>query len=311
MEVGHTAPDARQQASSGAVAHPAILADGLRYRYPSGQDDVLHDLHLEVAAGEFVGITGPSGAGKTTLCLCLKGLIPFALGGRMQGRVEIDGVSTRDIGPGKLAETAGLVFQDPEAQIIGLTVEEDLAFGPENFATAPSEIRSRIPQALQTVGLAGLEQRETHSLSGGQKQRTAIASALMMQPSILILDEPTSELDPIGRQEVFLTVKRLREERRATIVMVEHDMEELAEVADRIIILDQGRIIADAAPHELFRDGSLFETHQGIRMPQAAEVLSRLHAEGLIPRGAVSPYEDEATDVLARLIAAPRRRKGN
>ncbi|MDA8202460.1 MAG: ATP-binding cassette domain-containing protein [Chloroflexi bacterium] len=304
MQSSEAAPDVPEGAMLGAAARPAILVEGLRYRYPSGDDDVLHGLSLEIAPGEFVGITGPSGAGKTTLCLCLKGLIPFALGGRMQGRVEIEGVSTRDIGPGKLAETAGLVFQDPESQIIGLTVEEDLAFGPENFAMAPAEIRSRIPLALQTVGLAGLQERETHSLSGGQKQRTAIASALMMEPAILILDEPTSELDPIGRQEVFQTVKRLREERRATIVMVEHDMEELAEVADRIIIMDHGTIIADAPPHELFHDAALFESHQGVRMPQAAEVLNRLRADGLIPADAVSPYESEAIEVLSHLLAA-------
>ena len=290
------------EARGNLAAAPVIHVRDLTYRYPSGETDVLHHIDLDVVPGEFLGITGPSGAGKSTLCLCLKGLIPQAMGGVMGGSVVVDGLDTFEAGPAKLAERVAMVFQDPESQIIGLTVAEDLAFGPENLTIAAAAIRDRIPGVLETVGLAGFEDRETYSLSGGQKQRVAIAAALMMEPSILILDEPTSELDPIGKAEVFQTVRRLREEHHVTVVMVEHEIEQLAEVADRIIVVDQGRILADAPPRDLFRDAELFRKTEGERLPQVAEALLALEAAGLVGPDDFTPNEDEAVEVLARLL---------
>jgi energy-coupling factor transporter ATP-binding protein EcfA2 len=225
----------------------------------------------------------------------------------MRGAVAVQGKDTRETTSALLAEKVAMVFQDPESQIIGLTVEEDLAFGPENLQRDPAEILRLMPGILETVGLAGFEQRETYSLSGGQKQRVAIAAALMMQPEILVLDEPTSELDPVGKTEVFSVVRRLREERNTTVIMVEHHMEDLAEMADRIVVLDGGRIVADAAPRQLFRDVDLFQRTQGERLPQVAELCLRLEADGLLPSSAFTPFEEEAVQVLERLLAGDRR----
>jgi energy-coupling factor transporter ATP-binding protein EcfA2 len=290
------------------TAHPIIVVEGLRYRYPAGDREVLSGIDLKVMPGEFLGITGPSGAGKTTLCLCLKGLIPHAVGGTLAGRVSVNGLDVARTTPAQLAETAAIVFQDPESQIIGLTVAEDLAFGPENLAQDPDRIRRRIPDMLRVVRLAGFEDRETYGLSGGQKQRVAIAGALMMEPTILVLDEPTSELDPVGKREVFEAVARLRRERQVTVVMVEHEIEALAEVADRIVVLDGGRITADASPRELFRDAGGFHGTERVRVPQAAQVLLALEAEGLLGSDAVTPYEAEAVQILSRILGEGARR---
>lgn len=288
------------------MGEPVIRVEGLTFRY-HGSDQVLNGIDLLVHDGEFVGITGPSGAGKTTLCMCLKGLVPHVVGGTLRGRVTVQGMSTRKTEPSVLAQTVAMVFQDPESQIIGLTVEEDLAFGPENLMEAPKAIRARICEVLGVVGLAGYERRETYKLSGGQKQRIAIAAALMMEPQILILDEPTSELDPLGKAEVFEAVRRLRQQRNVTIVMVEHEIEQLAEVADRIIVLDHGQIVADAPPRQLFRDADLFHRTEGERLPQVAELLLALEAEGLIDASAFTPYEQEAIQTLDQLVL---QRKG-
>lgn len=281
---------------------PVIQVEQLGFRYPAGTQQVLHAIDLEIRAGEFIGITGPSGAGKSTLCMCLKGLIPHAISGTMTGRVTVLGQNTRSTPASKLAEQVSMVFQDPESQIIGLTVAEDLAFGPENLAEPPAAIRQRIPELLSTVRLSGFEERETYSLSGGQKQRTAIAAALMMRPRILILDEPTSELDPLGKAEVFAAVRRLREEHQVTVIMVEHEIEQLAEVADRIVVMDGGRIVADAPPRELFRRAELFHRTQGERLPQVAELFLALEAEGLVDAATFTPYEDEAVEILTELL---------
>ena len=181
---------------------PDILSvDDLHFKYPTAQTETLKGLSFTVRRGEFIGITGPTGAGKTTLALCLRGLIPHVVAGQMQGQVIVCGMNTRQVTPAQLGEKVGLAFQDPEAQVIGLTVAEDLAFGPENYEWPAERIRGEIPRLLKLVRLDGMEERETFSLSGGQKQRVALASALMMSPELIVLDEPTSELDPIGKEE--------------------------------------------------------------------------------------------------------------
>ncbi len=279
-----------------------LEVEDLRFKYPTGAEPTLKGLTFQVRPGEFVGIMGPTGAGKTTLALCLRGLIPHAVTGEMQGRVRVAGLDTRENTPAALGEKVGLVFQDPEAQIIGLTVAEDLAFGPENYQWAPEPILAEIPNLLRLVRLEGLQDRETFSLSGGQKQRVSLASALMLRPELLILDEPTSELDPIGKQEVFDAVRRLRDEQNTTIVMIEHAVEPLAEFADRILVMDQGQVVAEGSPRELFRNADLFHRIGGERLPQAAELLYALEQEGLITPAEFSPYEQEAVQVLTRLL---------
>jgi len=284
---------------------PIVLVQNLFFQYPVAPEPALGGISFSIRRGEFIGITGPSGAGKTTLALCLRGLIPHAVTGKMQGQVTVCGMDTRQNSAAQIGQRVGLVFQDPEAQIIGLTVAEDLAFGPENYEWSREQILKRIPELLQLVRLDGFQERETYSLSGGQKQRVAIASALMMTPELLILDEPTSELDPIGKEEVFDAVRRLRDEHNVTIVMIEHAVEQLAEFADRIIVMDGGSIVAVAPPRELFRNLELFHRTGGERLPQVAELLFALEQRGMLTPDRFTPREGEAVAVLNELLGAP------
>ncbi len=283
---------------------PILVVEDLHFKYPTGQTEALNGVSFTVQSGEFVGLMGPTGAGKTTLALCLRGLVPHAVTGQMQGQVTVCGMNTREVTPAQLGEKVGLAFQDPEAQVIGLTVAEDLAFGPENYQWQSDRIRAEIPRLLKLVRLEGMEERETFSLSGGQKQRVALPSALMMSPELLILDEPTSELDPIGKEEVFDAVRRLRDERHTTILMIEHAVEQLAEFADRILMMDQGQIVAQGTPRELFRNVDLFHQTGGERLPPVAELLFALEQDGLITPDQFSPYESDARQVISRLMEA-------
>jgi len=278
---------------------PIIEVSGLHFRYASGKRDALDGIDLTIRRGEFVGVTGPSGAGKSTLCQCLKGIIPA---GTFTGNVRVAGQDVKPRGP--YMESSALVFQDPETQIIGLTVAEDLAFGPENLQRDPSQIRAAIPGYLKTVRLSGYEDAETYRLSGGQKQRLAIADALILLPDILILDEPTSELDPIGKDEVFEVVAALRRERAVTVVMVEHAAEQLAEMADRIILMDHGRIVADGPPDELYHGEGFFHRPDGERSPQVAQLLVALERDGLVDAARFTAREDEAVALLSEMLEA-------
>lgn len=261
---------------SEASTEPVIRVDELTFTYPTGEQPALADVNLAVPRGAFVGVVGPSGAGKSTLCLCMKGLVPHSVAGTIAGDVTVLGQNVVDEPPGDLAARVALVFQDPEAQIIGLTVAEELAFGPENFEQDVTRIRARSREVLEVVGLEGTLERNTIELSGGQKQRLAIASALMLEPEVMILDEPTSELDPAGKTDVFEVVDRLRTEHDVTIIMVEHDIDRLALMADRLVVLDQGKVVADDTAAELLSDVALFLRTGGERPPAGAELLWRL-----------------------------------
>ena len=273
----------------------------LRFRYASGGAHALDGVDLEIRRGEFVGVTGPSGAGKSTLCLCLKGLIPA---GTLSGTIRVNGRDIIQNGP--YIEGSAIVFQDPETQIIGLTVEEDVAFGPENLQRDPAVVRAAIPRWLDQVRLSDYPQAETFRLSGGQKQRLAIADALILEPDLLILDEPTSELDPIGKDEVFEVVARLRAERSLTVIMVEHAAEQLAEMADRIILMGDGRIVAQGPPEELYHQ-DFFHHLDGERSPQVAQLLVQLEREGLVRPDQFTSREGRAISVLTEALRARAR----
>lgn len=279
-----------------------LVVEDLHFKYPTGENESLKGISFSAKRGEFIGIMGPTGAGKTTLSLCLRGLIPHAVTGQMKGRVVVSGMNTREVDAAKIGEKVGLVFQDPEAQIIGLTVAEDLAFGPENYEWEPERILSEIPRLLKLVRLGGLEKRETYGLSGGQKQRVALASALILSPEIIVLDEPTSELDPIGKEEVFEAVRHLRDELNTTVIMIEHAVEQLAEFADRILVMDHGEIVAQGAPRELFRNVELFHHTGGERLPQVAELLFSLEQDKIIKTEDFSPYQEDAVNVISKLL---------
>jgi energy-coupling factor transporter ATP-binding protein EcfA2 len=277
----------------------AVSVRDLRFRYPGASRDALAGVDLEVQRGEFLGITGPSGAGKSTLCLCLKGLVPS---GQFSGRVTVAG---RSVAPGcPYVEGSALVFQNPETQIIGLTVAEDVAFGPENLRRDAAWIRAATPRYLEQVRLGGYQDADTYRLSGGQKQRLAIAGALILEADILILDEPTSELDPIGKDEVFEVLARLRRERNITVIMVEHAAEQLAEMADRIVVMQNGLIVDQGPPDQLYRNPLLFHRPDAERAPQISDVLFQLVQAGLMAEEDFTAREDLAVRRLrARLQA--------
>jgi energy-coupling factor transport system ATP-binding protein len=294
-------PDAPRDATD-ADDGVVIRVRDLRFRYPGAARDALAGISLDVRRGEFLGITGPSGAGKSTLCLCLKGLVPA---GTFSGSVTVAGQA---VAPGSAyLEGSALVFQNPETQIIGLTVAEDLAFGPENLLREPAWIRAAIPTYLEQVRLSGYQDADTYRLSGGQKQRLAIADALILEPAILILDEPTSELDPIGKDDVFEVLGRLRRERAITVIMVEHAAEQLAEMADRIVVLNDGLLVDQGPPDELYRNPLLFHRPDAERAPQISELLFRLIQAGLLPPEQFTAREELGVERLRALLGRPAR----
>jgi energy-coupling factor transporter ATP-binding protein EcfA2 len=236
---------------------------------------VFRGLDLEIESGEFVSIMGTTGAGKTTLCLALNGIVPHSTGGIFGGNVVIEGVNSRETDVATLASMVGIVFQDPESQFFNMAVEDEVAFGPESLGVDPQEIAERVAWALDIVDMQQYLRRSPFHLSGGQKQRVAIASILAMQPKILVLDEPTSGLDPIGKAEVFRVVHDLKRQEGMTIVMVEQEAEKIAEFSDRVVVLDDGKVAMDGTPEEIFSQAELMG-RIGLAIPQVSE-LAGLH----------------------------------
>ena len=232
----------------------AIELNNVSYCYPNAQELSLKNISLTVKKGKFIVLMGSTGAGKTTLSLCLNGLIPQLLEGKLTGQVSVAGKNVGKTAVQSMSKVLGLVLQDPETQIIGRTVEEDTAFGPRNFLVPFDEINLRVDQSLEKVRLKGYNQRISEELSGGEKQRLAIAGVLVMEPEILVLDEPTSELDPIGRSEIYQTLDDLRRKRDLTILLVEHSSEELIHKAYEVLVLKQGEVVWKGLPTELFRN---------------------------------------------------------
>jgi energy-coupling factor transporter ATP-binding protein EcfA2 len=253
-----------------------ICVKDLSYRYSPTSPFVLKDICLEVEAGEFVAIMGPSGAGKTTLCLALNGIIPNFFGGNFYGQVSIFDNDTIELSVTQLAQNIGMVLQDPEMQLVTNSVEDEVAFGLENVKVPRDEMRIRIDEALEIVRLNGYETKHPATLSGGQKQRLAIAAALALRPKVMVLDEPTSQLDPIGMEEVFSVIRELNQLYNITVVLVTHDSERVAEYADRIVLMDEGQILSDCRPAEFFQSAAIKEII-GIRLPQVTEFYARLY----------------------------------
>lgn len=273
----------------------------LSYKYPRGQDQTLQDITYRLDEPRFVAIMGATGSGKTTLAMCLNGLVPQFFEGEMKGSVSVAGLDTQKYRIQTLVSRVGLVMQDPETQIFGITVEEDIAFGPGNMGLPADEIARRIQEVLPLVRLSGYQTRATGELSGGEKQRLAIAGMLAMHPEVILLDEPTSELDPLGRVEIYEAVDRLRRERNLTILAVEHSSEDIAERADELLVVQEGRIVWSGSPRQLFCRVPLAE-YYGIRPPQVSEFGWRLHELGLIPASDVPLTVDEAAEMVRGLI---------
>jgi energy-coupling factor transport system ATP-binding protein len=222
-----------------------IKIDGLTYTFPHSSQPALSDVSLAVSAGEFVLLAGPSGAGKSTLLRCLNGLVPHFSGGTIAGRVEVGGNSALDSGPRVLSKVVGFVFQSPESQAVLDRVEAEIAFGLENAAIPEAEMRLRVEEVLNLLDLVNLRDRPLTTLSGGERQRVAIATAMVLKPEILVLDEPTSQLDPQAAGELLQSLVRLNEELGLTIVLVEQRLERVVRYVDRLVYLEDGRVIAD------------------------------------------------------------------
>ncbi|MDO4545316.1 MAG: ABC transporter ATP-binding protein [Bacillota bacterium] len=226
----------------------AIKVENLQFAYETGRP-VLDGISFEIEQGSFTGLIGESGCGKSTLCHILCGIIPHAIGGELSGQAKVGGVDLRQTNLKDLSQVIGFVMQDPDRQIVSSTVEDELAFGPENLCIAPEEIRKRVQDTLELLGLGNMRLSDPNKLSGGQKQLVAIGSILTLQPEIILLDEPYSHLDQVGREHVSRIIKVLREQGK-TIIAVEHD-HSLIEDADRWILLEQGKIKKEGIPREV------------------------------------------------------------
>ncbi|RPI88346.1 MAG: ATP-binding cassette domain-containing protein [Chloroflexi bacterium] len=258
---------------------PAIQLIDVSYRYPRTKRYVISRLNLTVQKGELMAVMGENGAGKSTLCQLMNGIIPHSLGGKLKGKVLIDGIDTQESTIAELATHVGIVLDDPETQLFTTTVLSEVAFGPENLGVPAQEIRERIAWALDIVGLTGFEDRSPTALSGGQKQRLAIAAALAMKPSILVLDEATSQLDPLGVVEVLRVVRELNVKYGMSILMATDHGEEVAKIADRALVLHQGQLVTCGSPREIFSDTGLFKKFM-IRAPQVSQLGARLAEAG-------------------------------
>ena len=261
---------------------PFIKTVGLSYKYDDSElneSPVLNKLSLEINEGEFVAVLGHNGSGKSTFAKLLNMiLIPT------EGEIFIDGKNIADESMSdedvlELRKKIGMVFQNPDNQLVATIVEDDVAFGPENLGIPSGEIRQRVDSALGDVGMLDYAKHEPHKLSGGQKQRVAIAGIMAMMPKCIIFDESTAMLDPMGRKEVMNSIIRLNKEKNITIVMITHYMEEAA-MADRIIVLDDGNMILDGTPSEVFEQDKMLK-QCGLNVPQCTELVHRLRESGL------------------------------
>lgn len=286
----------------------------LWYTYPGRSEPTLKGINLRVEKGEFVLLTGPTGCGKSTLLKTLNGIIPHESGGIFSGSVKVKGMETTDSNHMEISKEVGLVFQNPDDQIFSTTVEDEVAFGPENLCFEQKEIDRKVGEALQIVGMSGHRLASTNSLSGGQKQRICIASMLAMMPEVLAMDEPVSQMDPVGTHEVLNTVRELNRKLKTTILLVEHRLHELAPFAERIVIMDDGKIVFDQPASKAFDHLEVFY-RLGLRIPEPVELCHSLgiKASPLSVSGALAVLDREnfkENTRISQLLPNPEENTG-
>ena len=276
-----------------------VNLQNVTYKYPITETPALQNINLQVNEGEFIAVVGPNGAGKSTLCYTLAGFVPHFFRGELTGTVEVAGLESSKSSLHEWVLNVGLAFQNPFNQISGAkyTVFEELAFGLENTGVPRDEMKQRVKEAMKLTGISDLADRSPYSLSGGQQQRVALTSILVMQPKVLVLDEPTSQMDPIGTREVFGVIRTMAE-KGMTVVLVEHKVEWIANFADRVIALHEGQILLDGKPGDVLTSDLLAEKGFGIsRYTSAAR---KAKALGLWKKEKLPVTLDEAVEGFSR-----------
>jgi energy-coupling factor transport system ATP-binding protein len=283
-----------------------LVADGLSFRYPGGRSPALSQVSLAIEHGEVVLVAGPSGCGKSTLALALAGLIPGRIRGRPAGSVRYRGQRLAGLEPHEIAQRIGMVFQDPSSQLVCPSVEAEVAFGPENLGLDRGEIRRRVETSLAATGMTGMRLATTATLSGGEKQRLAVAATLAMQPEVLVLDEPCSDLDPAGTQEVLAVLHRLNRERGMTIVLVEHRIDDVIPWVDRVVLLDRGQIVLDEPARRAFSAPGRWSA-LGVAVPEMVQIGQGMPEVfgGAVPLSVGEAAAGLAGTVWARQLARP------
>lgn len=266
-----------------------IRIQGLTYFYPRAETPALENIDLDIPTGQFLGVVGASGSGKSTLSYAITGFVPHFYRGKLSGQVEAAGINVPKSSLAELTQQIGLVFQNPFNQITGAryTVREEAAFGLENLGVPRDEISERVDKVLIQTNLSDLADRSPFTLSGGQQQRMAIASIVVMRPKVLVLDEPTSQLDPAGTRETFETLQKLTSEGNTTVILVSHKLEWMASFADRVIALANGKLIADDSAQAVLSDERL--RRAGIGMTRYTQAARLAVEHGLIKKNRVVP----------------------
>jgi energy-coupling factor transport system ATP-binding protein len=279
---------------------PIIEIKDYTWRYARTKEPALKNIDLQIEEGMFVGIIGPNGAGKTTLANSIDGLIPGQYNGIKHGTVNIEGQEVEDYPWGGLQRIVGMVFSDPEAQFTAMTVEDELVFGMENLGLSIPEIRERLYWVTDLIGLGPLLEKPPYEISGGQKQRVALAAVLAMMPKIMVLDEPTSMLDPISRKQVFNVLAKLKEEQQNTIIVIEHSLENLIPLADRMVLLHSGQLLLEDETRAFFQQMDLL-LEKDIVPPGAMHFFHRLTQAGY-ETGYLPLNVNEAAERLKQLF---------
>ena len=278
-----------------------IQFDDCSFRYKGGEQYALRNISLEIADGEFAGVTGASGAGKTTFTYMVSGLVPHHFAGDFYGAVKVNGQDTVEVKPEILAQMVGEVFQDIDSQMVASVVEDEVLFGMENFGVPKEEIGRRLEETLSLLGIADLRRRQISSLSGGQKQKVAIAAILAMRPEIILLDEPTGELDPESSVMIFEILQKLNRDFGKTVVVVEQKIMLLCSYVHRVILLDHGKVAFDGPAASVAGAAALFR-EQGINVPRVTELGEKLAAAGVY--GGPLPLTLDGGEQMAREVMA-------
>ena len=272
--------------------------EGLSFRYPDSQKPAVKDVSLEIGEGEVVLLAGPSGCGKSTLLRCMNGLIPHMYPGDYKGRVSVCGLTVAETPMSTLSQNVGLLFQNPENQIFMFSVERDVAFGLQNLSVPRQEMRTRVDEAMRLLGVTDLALRAPHELSDGQKQRAALAGVIAMRPKLIILDEPTSLLDPKTALEVVSMIERLNRELGITFIVVEHRLELLIPIAHRLVVMDGGTKVMDGSPRDVLADPRV-EAY-GVGVPPVSRLYNALSKDG-VKLASVPETPEEMAEELNRL----------